>query len=109
MDQQPVKPPRLWRALVGASAVAPFLLAGGCSAGRADPPALRAPAEAAHAAGCQAERMAPLRDLIGVSFYTDTAKSVADPTLKQAAGEAVRPLWDFIKAVDALVDDGSAP
>ena len=53
--------------------------------------------------------MAPVRDLRGVSFYTDAAKSVADPALKQAADEAVRPLWDFVKAIDALVDAGSAP
>ncbi len=53
--------------------------------------------------------MPPVRDLRGVSFYTDAAKSVADPALKQAADEAVRPLWDFVKAIDALVDAGSAP
>ena len=65
--------------------------------------------EAVHPSACEAERMSPVRDLRGVSFYTDAAKSVADPALKQAADEAVRPLWDFVKAVDALVDAGPPP
>ena len=52
--------------------------------------------------------MPPLRDLHGVSFYTDVAKSVADPGLKQAADDAARPLWDFQKAVTGLADDGSS-
>src|SRR5690349_13610444 len=109
MDQQPVRPLRLRRALACAAAVAPLLLTGGCAPGRADPPLGSAPAESVHPSACEAERMTPVRDLRGVSFYTDAAKSVADPVLKQAADEAVRPLWDFVKAVDALVDVGSAP
>ena len=46
----------------------------------------------------------PIRDLAGVSFYVDDAKSVADPELKAQNLAALAPLRDFVAEVTALAD-----
>jgi len=49
--------------------------------------------------------LAPVRDLLGVSFYIDKDHSVADPALKKQNEEAVRPVRAFVAVVTELADD----
>jgi poly(beta-D-mannuronate) lyase len=46
----------------------------------------------------------PIRDLAGVSYYTDAHHSVADPALKRRNQEAFVPLRAFVAGVVALAD-----
>lgn len=48
--------------------------------------------------------LAPVRDLLGVSFYVDKSHSVADPALKKQNEEAVRPVRTFVETVTGLAD-----
>jgi poly(beta-D-mannuronate) lyase len=47
---------------------------------------------------------APIRDLNGVSYYTDASHSVADPALKRKNEEAFAPLRAFVAHVVDLAD-----
>jgi len=46
----------------------------------------------------------PVRDLRGVSYYTDANRSVADPVSKEGNQEAFAPLRAFIRQVTDLAD-----
>src|SRR5947207_14384826 len=46
--------------------------------------------------------LAPIRDLEGVSYYTDPHHAVADPALKQQNAQAFAPLRAFVAHVVAL-------
>jgi poly(beta-D-mannuronate) lyase len=48
--------------------------------------------------------VAPIRDLIGVSFYVDANHSVADPELKRRNEQAVGPVRLYVAGVVGLVD-----
>jgi poly(beta-D-mannuronate) lyase len=48
--------------------------------------------------------VAPVRDLIGVTFYVDKDHSIADPELKKQNEEAVRPVRSFVMTVTWLAD-----
>jgi poly(beta-D-mannuronate) lyase len=46
----------------------------------------------------------PVRDVQGVSFYTDAAKSIADPALKEQNLAALAPLRNFVATIVKLAD-----
>ncbi len=46
----------------------------------------------------------PIRDLLGVSYYTDANHSVADPLSKEKNQEAFAPLRAFVRQVTNLAD-----
>jgi len=48
--------------------------------------------------------IAPVRDVLGESYYVDAAHSVADPAKKQRNEDALRPLRTYVKAVEKLAD-----
>jgi poly(beta-D-mannuronate) lyase len=48
---------------------------------------------------------APVRDLNGVSYYTDAHRSVVDPVLQRQNEEAFAPLRAFVARVVTLADD----
>ena len=48
--------------------------------------------------------VAPVRDVLGVSFYVDESKSIADPALKAQNVAALAPLRHFVAAVTQLSD-----
>lgn len=50
----------------------------------------------------------PVRDLLGVSYYTDGNHSVADPALKRRNEAAVRPLRAYLAQIAALADGWEA-
>ena len=46
----------------------------------------------------------PIRDLVGVSYYTDASRSIADPLSKEMNQEAFAPLRAFVRQVTDLAD-----
>ena len=46
----------------------------------------------------------PIRDLIGISYYTDVARSIADPLSKEMNQEAFASLRAFVRQVADLAD-----
>jgi poly(beta-D-mannuronate) lyase len=50
----------------------------------------------------------PVRDVIGVSYYTDANHSIANPALKRKNQESMRPLHDYLARVVALADGWAA-
>ena len=46
----------------------------------------------------------PIRDLVGVSYYTDAARSIADPLSKEMNQEAFASLRAFVRQVTDLAD-----
>ena len=46
----------------------------------------------------------PIRDLTGVGYYTDAARSLADPVLKEMNQAALAPLRAFVRQVTDLAD-----
>jgi poly(beta-D-mannuronate) lyase len=48
--------------------------------------------------------MAPIRNILGVTFYVDKSHSVVDPELKRQNEEAVRPVRAFVATVTGLAD-----
>ena len=85
-----------------ASPASPAPVASPALRGPFDVEARRALIGAAMPAPRPSPPVAPPRDVVGVSFYVDASKSIADPTLKAQNVAALAPLRRFVGSVTEL-------